>query len=185
MENPFNYLQFATGDRFYDREDIRKDLRSRFLSGQTNVVLYGPRRYGKSSLVAELTADLEAAGIPCITLDVVKVPSIDLFVSAYAQKVYRRLAPVKFELRRLGDFFKSLRPKLTFGADGEAGISFEALFCSALIVSYCEESSRLFASKAIISSITSSISLFLLFITALTFSGCVLISLMSNIFSPP
>lgn len=127
MENPFNYLQFATGDRFYDREDIRKDLRSRFLSGQTNVVLYGPRRYGKSSLVAELTADLEAAGIPCITLDVVKVPSIDLFVSAYAQKVYRRLAPVKFELRRLGDFFKSLRPKLTFGADGEAGISFEAV----------------------------------------------------------
>ena len=127
MENPFNYLQFATGDRFYDREDIRKDLRSRFLSGQTNVVLYGPRRYGKSSLVAELTADLEAVGIPCITLDVVKVPSIDLFVSAYAQKVYRRLAPVKFELRRLGDFFKSLRPKLTFAADGEAGISFEAV----------------------------------------------------------
>ena len=127
MENPFNYLQFATGDRFYDREDIRKDLRSRFLSGQTNVVLYGPRRYGKSSLVAELTADLEAEGIPCITLDVVKVPSIDLFVSAYAQKVYRRLAPVKFELRRLGDFFKSLRPRLTFGADGEAGISFEAV----------------------------------------------------------
>ena len=127
MENPFNYLQFATGDRFYDREDIRKDLRSRFLSGQTNVVLYGPRRYGKSSLVAELTADLEAVGIPCITLDVVKVPSIDLFVSAYAQKVYRRLAPVKFELRRLGDFFKSLRPRLTFGADGEAGISFEAV----------------------------------------------------------
>ncbi|MDO5320482.1 MAG: AAA family ATPase, partial [bacterium] len=127
MENPFNYLQFATGDRFYDREDIRKDLRSRFLSGQTNVVLYGPRRYGKSSLVAELTADLEAAGIPCITLDIVKVPSIDLFVSAYAQKVYRRLAPVKFELRRLGDFFKSLRPKLTFGTDGEAGFSFEAV----------------------------------------------------------
>ena len=59
MENPFNYLQFATGDRFYDREEIRRDLRSRLLSGQTNVVLYGPRRYGKSSLVAELTADLE------------------------------------------------------------------------------------------------------------------------------
>ena len=62
MENPFNYLQFATGDRFYDREGIRRDLRSRLLSGQTNVVLYGPRRYGKSSLVAELTADPEKDG---------------------------------------------------------------------------------------------------------------------------
>jgi len=126
MENPFNYLQFATGDRFYDREEIRRDLRSRFLSGQTNVVLYGPRRYGKSSLVAELTADLEKAGILCVTLDVVKVPSIELFVSAYAQKVYRKLAPVKFELQKIGGFLKSLRPKLTLDANGETGITFDA-----------------------------------------------------------
>jgi len=127
MTNPFNYSQFATGEHFYDRAEIRRDLRSRFLSGPCNVVLYGPRRYGKSSLVAELTADLEKAGIPCVTLDVVKTPSIDLFVSAYAQKVYRRLAPVKFELRRLGEFLKSLRPKLTIGGDGEACLSFESV----------------------------------------------------------
>lgn len=127
MENPFNYLQFARGDRFYDREEIRRDLRSRFLSGQTNVVIYGPRRYGKSSLVAEVTADLEKEGIPCVTLDVVKVPSIDLFVSAYAEKVYRKLAPARFEIRRLGEFLKSLRPKLTLGADGAAGFSFDSV----------------------------------------------------------
>ena len=122
MENPFNYLQFATGDRFYDREEIRKDLKSRFLSGQTNVVLYGPRRYGKSSLVAELTADLEKAGIPCVLLDIVKVPSIELFAAAYVQKVYRKLAPVKFELQKLGGFLKSIRPKLTLDASGEIGV---------------------------------------------------------------
>ena len=125
MENPFNYLQFATGDQFYDRREVRKDLLSRFLSGQTNVVLYGPRRYGKSSLVAELVGDLEKAGIPCVTLDVVKVPSIDMFVSAYATKVYRRLAPVKFEFRKLGMFLKSLRPKMSLGPTGETGLSFE------------------------------------------------------------
>ena len=125
MENPFNYLQFATGDQFYDRRELRKDLLSRFLSGQSNVVLYGPRRYGKSSLVAELVGDLEKAGIPCVTLDVVKVPSIDLFVSAYTTKVYRRLAPVKFEFRKIGMFLKSLRPKMTIDQAGEAGLSFE------------------------------------------------------------
>ena len=125
MANPFNYLQFATGDHFYDRREIRKDLLSRFLSGQSNVVLYGPRRYGKSSLVAELVGDLEKAGIPCVTLDVVKVPSIDMFVSAYATKVYRRLAPVKFEFRKLGMFLKSLRPKMSLGPTGETGLSFE------------------------------------------------------------
>ena len=125
MGNPFNYLQFATGDQFYDRREIRKDLRSRFLSGQSNVVLYGPRRYGKSSLVAELVCDLEKAGIPCVTLDVVKVPSIDMFVSTYATKVYRRLAPVKFEFKKLGTFLKSLRPKMTLDQTGTAGLSFE------------------------------------------------------------
>lgn len=126
MENPFNYLQFATGDHFYDRREIRKDLLSRFLSGQSNVVLYGPRRYGKSSLVGELVGDLEKAGIPCVTLDIVKVPSIDMFVSVYATKVYRRLAPVKFEFRKLGTFLKSLRPKMTLDQTGAAGISFES-----------------------------------------------------------
>ena len=125
MENPFNYLQFATGDQFYDRREIRRDLLSRFLSGQTSVVLYGPRRYGKRSLVGELVGDLERAGVPCVTLDVVKVPSIDMFVSAYATKVYRRLAPVKFEFRKLGTFLKSLRPKMTLDQTGEAGFSFE------------------------------------------------------------
>ena len=125
MENPFNYLQLATGDQFYDRIELRRDLQSRFLSGQSSVVLYGPRRYGKSSLVAELVRDLEKAGIPCVTLDVMKVPSIDLFVSAYAAKVYRKLAPVRFEFKKLGTFLKSLRPKMTIGPSGEASLTFE------------------------------------------------------------
>jgi AAA+ ATPase superfamily predicted ATPase len=123
MKNPFNYLQFATGDNFYDRKEVFNDLRSRIMSGNTNIVLYGPRRYGKSSLVAQLVMELEKKGIPCVTFDVMKVPSIDLFVSSYATKVYRKFAPVKFELRKIGEFLKSLRLKLTIGSDGETGIS--------------------------------------------------------------
>ena len=117
MKNPFNYLQFATGDDFYDRHEIRADLRSRFLSGQTNVVLYGPRRYGKSSLVAELMSDLEKGGLFCVSVDVMKTPSIDLFVSAYVSKIYKKFAPLKFEFKRIGELLKSLRFKMTIGAD--------------------------------------------------------------------
>ena len=125
MKNPFNYLQFATGDQFYDRREILADLRSRMLAGPASVVLYGPRRYGKSSLVAMLVDSLEKAGIPCVTIDVVKVPTIDLFLSVYATKVYRRLAPVRSGLRKLGGFFKNLRPKLDLSPDGSTGFSFE------------------------------------------------------------
>ena len=57
----------------------------------------------------------------------VKVPTIDLFLSAYATKVYRRLAPVRFEFKKLGGFFKNLRPKLDLAPDGAAGFFFESV----------------------------------------------------------
>ena len=41
MTNPFNFLQFATGERFHDRVEIRRDLKARFLSGPCNVILHG------------------------------------------------------------------------------------------------------------------------------------------------
>ena len=100
MENPFNYLQFATGDRFYDREEIRRDLKSRLLSGQTNVVLYGPRRYGKSSLVAELTADLEKAGTPIGPLDMMiagHAKSLGYTVVTNNTKEFERVKGLKLE----------------------------------------------------------------------------------------
>lgn len=125
MKNPFNYLQFARGEQFYDRKEILMDLRSRFLSGQTNVVLYGPRRYGKSSLVAELSEMLEQQGMLCITFDMVKMATLDIFVNGYAEKLYRKLAPVRFGVETVRDFFRRLRPQVTFGADGEIGVSFE------------------------------------------------------------
>ncbi len=127
MKNPFNYLQFAKGDQFYDRREILSDLRSRFLSGQTNVVIYGPRRYGKSSLVAELSEQLEKEGIICISFDMMKMATVDLFANAYATRIYRRLAPVRSSVRQIGGFFTKLRPKLTIGADGETGFSFDSV----------------------------------------------------------
>ncbi len=126
MRNPFNYLQFARGDQFYDRLEMLSDLKSRFLSGQTNVVIYGPRRYGKSSLVAELAEQLTKEGFVCLSFDMVKMATVKLFAEAYATKTYRRLAPVRSGVRQVADFFKRLRPKLTLGTDGEAGFTFDA-----------------------------------------------------------
>ena len=126
MRNPFNYLQLAEGDQFYDRSEMLSDLRSRILSGQTNVVIYGPRRYGKSSLVARLAESLEKEGIVCLSFDLVKMPTMDIFADCYATKVYRKLAPLKSGLKQIGGFFKGLRPKVTFDSEGEASFSFDS-----------------------------------------------------------
>lgn len=125
MKNPFNYLQFASGDYFYDRKDILKDLKSRFLSGQTSAVIYGPRRYGKSSLVAELSRQLEKEGLICLYFDIVKLATVNIFAEAYATRIYRRLAPIRSGVRQIADFFSGLRPKLAIDKDGEVGFSFD------------------------------------------------------------
>lgn len=125
MKNPFNYLQLASGDQFYDRKEILSDLRSRFVSGQTNIVIYGPRRYGKTSLVAELSRQLEKDGFVCVSFDMIKMASLPLFAEAYATRLYSRLAPVRSGIRQISSFFRHLRPKLTIGADGETGFSFD------------------------------------------------------------
>ena len=52
-QNPFRYGAKVTGGAFYDRREIKNSMENA-IDGGNNVVLYGPRRYGKSSLVAEM-----------------------------------------------------------------------------------------------------------------------------------
>lgn len=50
MINPFKYGTIVTGKDFADRKDELKLLTQELTSGQ-NMILYSPRRYGKSSLI--------------------------------------------------------------------------------------------------------------------------------------
>ena len=47
--NPFRFGALALDDAFMDREDEMAELRADVLNGQ-DVVIFAPRRYGKSSL---------------------------------------------------------------------------------------------------------------------------------------
>jgi Predicted ATPase (AAA+ superfamily) len=48
--NPFNFGDLALDDAFTDREVELRELKADIRNGQ-NVVVFAPRRYGKSSLV--------------------------------------------------------------------------------------------------------------------------------------
>ena len=50
IANPFTYGALALDDAFTDRETELRDLLADMENGQ-DVVLYAPRRYGKTSLV--------------------------------------------------------------------------------------------------------------------------------------
>ena len=57
MKNPFRYGSKVTGGAFYDRVEIQKSILN-VIDGCNNVVLYGPRRYGKSSLMYSTEREL-------------------------------------------------------------------------------------------------------------------------------
>lgn len=61
-ENPFDYHRPVEPERFLDRVQQRADL-ERLLSDGRNVLVYGPRRRGKTSLVLYVLSRLDSVGI--------------------------------------------------------------------------------------------------------------------------
>lgn len=123
-ENPFSFGVFVSGDQFYDRTEIRGDLLRYIRNGQ-NVLLYGPRRYGKSSLAFEVAEELRREGRLCIWFDLMKVNSLEHFVSEYAKAAYAVASRVERNLQKLLGFFRALRPKVSVGADGETSFGID------------------------------------------------------------
>ena len=56
--NPFSYGTIVKSDNFYDRKEECARI-TNTLSGGNNVVLYAPRRFGKTSLVFKAMEQLE------------------------------------------------------------------------------------------------------------------------------
>ena len=76
ISNPFKFGKEVSGDQFYDREDAFGKLYRKLAGGSCNVVMYAPRRYGKTSLVKKVFARLEGEGIPTVSIDLNKVANI-------------------------------------------------------------------------------------------------------------
>ena len=58
MRNPFKFGKEVTGYQFYDRETIARELSRKLMDASSNIVLFAPRRYGKTSLVMRVLNDL-------------------------------------------------------------------------------------------------------------------------------
>lgn len=57
MPNPFKYGTIVRGEDFADRKEELQLLTRELTSGQ-NILLYSPRRYGKSSLMMMVLKEL-------------------------------------------------------------------------------------------------------------------------------
>ncbi len=87
MANPF-YLQVIPDDRPLCNRTVELRELSSFAQSGANVVLYSPRRYGKTSLVRRVQRDLAAAGAVTVFVDFFGVSSVDEVAARFANAVF-------------------------------------------------------------------------------------------------
>ncbi len=128
-ETPFIYGNTVSNKSFTDREDDSKKLYSNLIGG-INTMLISPRRWGKSSLVEKVIADINQNNKhhKTIIIDLFSVSDESEFLEKFAQEVIKASSS-KFEdwIKNSKLFFKQLVPKISLGLDpfSDFSISFE------------------------------------------------------------
>ncbi|HZX11266.1 MAG TPA: ATP-binding protein [Acidobacteriota bacterium] len=119
MANPFT-IGIARKDNFCNRQKELKDLTDFANSGQ-DVVLYSPRRYGKSSLVFQVFRELEKKGFLTVYVDLFPISSEADLISRFAASVIKGIGqgadPRTFK-ERIMNLFSSLIPSFEVKPDG-------------------------------------------------------------------
>ena len=115
--NPFTFGDLALDEAFTDREDELRDLVADMLNGQ-NVLVYAPRRYGKSSLVLRAAQEAMRRKALVSYCDLMKTPTKERFAAALAKTIHSDIAsPVGQALERTAELFRGLRIRPTIEVD--------------------------------------------------------------------
>lgn len=126
MKNPFRFGKEVSGYQFYDRVEISEQLQRKLQSGTANVVLFAPRRYGKTSLVGKVLETLSRVhGINGLCFDLTKTPSLESFCQEYVNAVYAGFGGGRELLHRVVEFLSDCNVTVAFGMGGVAELKFE------------------------------------------------------------
>ncbi len=124
MGNPFYLQEIPIDAPFCNRKTELKELQA-YAEAKANVVLYSPRRYGKTSLVKRIQKTLFSKGAITLFADFFGVASVDDVASRLAKAVYvmtHKKEPLwKSALRTM----KSFRPVLKPDPSGGVALSVE------------------------------------------------------------
>jgi uncharacterized protein len=128
--NPFNFGDLALDAGFADRERELVELVAHMRNGQ-NVVVFAPRRYGKSSLVWRAAQEVVARNQVLVAqVDLMLTTTKEQFAAALAQAIYDEIATPALRAReRASRIFSGLRiaPVMTVDpATGALGFTFRA-----------------------------------------------------------
>jgi hypothetical protein len=128
MTNPFRYGALALDDAFTNREAELAELLTDILNGQ-DVVVFAPRRYGKSSLVWRVSQQAIAQDVLVAHVNLMTTPTTERLAEKLAETIHDDLASTLFRARERLRVFSGLRitPVVTVDPNtGKLGFTFDA-----------------------------------------------------------
>jgi AAA+ ATPase superfamily predicted ATPase len=118
MQNPFKYGNVVEAPYFTDREKVLQTMTDDLQSGN-NLVLYSPRRYGKTSLLNKVAQEMEAIGFNTIYIDFYRVNSLQNFIELYTRAVVSKTKkPITNVIKKISSLVRGTTPTLSFDASG-------------------------------------------------------------------
>ena len=129
MKNPFTLKEVPAGPAFCNREQEQTDLIKIAAAGQ-NVLLYSPRRYGKTSLIRKVQLQLESEGALTAYCDLFGVSSIEEIAGRIAKSIYTITRTNEGLFQKSIRFLTSFRPVLSPSHDGSVAVSVQPAYTS-------------------------------------------------------
>ena len=128
VSNPFTYGTVALHAAFTNREEELRALVRDIENGQ-DVVVFAPRRYGKSSLVLRAAQRARRAGALVAYVDLMRTPTKEQLAGALARTIHESLSsPAERSAEAVARRFRSLRvqPTVEVSSDGTVRLAFHA-----------------------------------------------------------
>lgn len=91
MKNPYIFGDVVKGEYFTNRDEEIKELTLDLLSGQ-NILLFSPRRYGKTSLIIKILDNLKKENVIPVYVDLFRITSVHTFVKIYTAAITKATA---------------------------------------------------------------------------------------------
>jgi uncharacterized protein len=122
--NPFKYGGVVSDPYFIDRVEETKQLTG-FLAASQNIILYSPRRYGKTSLMMKVATELKKQGIHVIYFDLFLANSRERFLELYYQSILKSVPSWEKIIRKVSGLLKASRPVVIMDQSGLPSVTLD------------------------------------------------------------
>lgn len=125
MKNPFRYGITVDDPYFVGRQNEIHDF-YRWLSTGQSLIVYSPRRYGKTSLILKVLQNLKKQGYQTIYIDFFKVHSRIRFVELYYKAIVGSMTSWEKAIRQISSLVKSIHPVFSIDQYGSPSVSVQS-----------------------------------------------------------